>query len=74
MDLTSVSATNVGRRKFIAFFEDLSYKIEKTARRTFIALFETPVALRGPRIPNGEDLSYKIEKKYKKHQISDRVF
>ena len=36
MDPTIVSATNVGRRKFIAFFEDLSYKIEKKMQKTSI--------------------------------------
>ena len=63
MDLTIVSVTNVGRRKCIAFFEDLSYKIEKKQFQTHrfsSRKFDTPVALRGPRNPNGEDLSREI--------------
>ena len=62
MDPTIVSVTNVGRRKCIALFEDLSYKIEKVAKthRFSLRKFDTPVALRGPRNPNGEDLSCEI--------------
>ena len=60
VDITIVTATNVGRRIFIAFFEDLSCKIGKKRRsethRTSSQQFATPVALRGPRRSNCEAL------------------